>query len=338
MSTTVQQNKTTFTEFQRALGRQDWSDATLSQFVAPDVVDHSAAPGARQGLAGLRERLEEWHAAFGDAVEINLASVGQNDELSVLYETRARHVGTFMGIRPTNRRVTIPGIRFARFEDGRIAEIWGIYDYFTTALEIGSMLSMTPNAGAAPAVRAPGTPRLVPKKADAATLGTGPTAVNTALLLHFREDVFNANDWSTANLARFLRADIIDHNAFPGDPPGLEGVRVRFSMWRDSFDDASEEYQAIVGESDLLAVRYDLHATHTGEFLGIPPSGRRVNIPGIEFLRFEDGLIAEHWGIYDFQATARQIGASLNLTPRETALPPRPQHPHARFAPLGLRQ
>ena len=50
-------------------------------------------------------------------------------------------------------------------------------------------------------------------------------------------------------------------------------------------------------------------------------------------------MIAEHWGIYDFKATASEIGATLTLTPGAAGLPPRPRHPHARFVPApGLRQ
>jgi predicted ester cyclase len=241
-----------------------------------------------------------------------------------------------MGIPASGRDVRIPGIKFVRFEDGLIAEIWGIYDYFTTALEIGAMLGISPRAdGTQPEGRHTGAgkgPFFVPKIGDK-SMGTGGVAVNKELLLKFREGVFNANDWSTANLAKYLKPDIIDHNAFPGDQPGLEGVRSRFSMWQAAFDDADEVYLAVAGENDLLAVLYDLHARHKGEYLGIKATNRRVVIPGIEFLRFEDGLIAEHWGIYDFRETASEIGAQLTFMPRTMELPPKPKHPHARFVP-----
>jgi len=256
----------------------------------------------------------------------------------VLYETRAHHVGTFMGIPGSNRAVRIPGIRFLRFQDGFIAEIWGIYDYFTTALEIRADLRLTPltNKANVSEVLKFGRGRrspYLPKDASDELVGTGPLAANKKLLLHFQHDVFNANDWSNANLARFLKPDIIDHNAFPGDPPGIDGVRSRFSMWQAAFDDPDEENLELAGEDDQLAVLYNLHAVHRGDYLGIHATNRPVTIPGIEFLRFEDGLIAEHWGIYDFRETAAQIGAALSLVPRTVELPPRPRHPHARFVP-----
>ena len=337
MNNDVQQNKQVFSDFQKTLNRQDWSLRSLGKYLKPDIVDHTAAPGERPGIEGVHSRMAAWYAAFTDATEINLAMVGERNVLSVLYETRARHVGTFMGIPGTSRNVTIPGIKFVRFEDGLIAEIWGIYDYFTTALEVEAMLGMTPRP---PGSSVPGAgrgsgraPFLVPKAGDRAALGTGTVATNKELLLRFRDKVFNANDWSTENLGKFLKSDIIDHNAFPGDQPGLEGVRSRFSMWQAAFDDADEVYLAVAGENDLLAVLYDLQATHSGDYLGMKATGRRVAIPGIEFLRFEGGLIAEHWGIYDFKATASEIGAELTFMPRTMELPPKPRHPHARFVP-----
>jgi predicted ester cyclase len=337
MNNDVGQNKEVFSDFQKALNRQDWSLRTLGKYLKPDIVDHTAAPGERPGIEGVHARITAWHAAFAEAIEIDLAVVGEQNVLSVLYETRARHAGTFMGIPGSNRSVTIPGIKFVRFEDGLIAEIWGIYDYFTTALEIGAMLGLAPrqSGSSVPEAsrRAGRKPFLVPKEGDRAALGTGPVAANKELLLRFREQVFNANDWSTENLGKFLRADIIDHNAFPGDLPGLEGVRSRFSMWQAAFDDEEEVYLAIAGENDLLAVLYELQATHSGDYLGVKATGRRVAIPGIEFLRFEGGMIAEHWGIYDFQATASEVGAELTFMPRTTELPPKPAHPHARFVP-----
>ncbi len=150
---------------------------------------------------------------------------------------------------------------------------------------------------------------------------------NKEILRGFQTEVFNGNDWSIKTLSKYLKEDIIDHNAFPGDLPGLEGVRSRFSYWAEAFSDAIEENIEVVGEGDTLAVLYNLHAHHTGEYLGIKPTGKSVVIPGIEMVRFEDGKIAEHWGIYDFFSTAEEIGANLTFTARSEGLPRRPEIP-----------
>jgi predicted ester cyclase len=149
---------------------------------------------------------------------------------------------------------------------------------------------------------------------------------NKEALHRFQKEVFNGHDWSIETLSRHLTEDFIDHAAMPGDLPGLEGVKSRFGYWGAAFADAEEDNIEMVGEGDMLAVLYDLHARHAGEYLGIPATNREVVIPGIEFLRFRDGKIAEHWGIYDFMTTAEEIGANLTFVPRaDSVAPTRPQ-------------
>jgi predicted SnoaL-like aldol condensation-catalyzing enzyme len=142
-------------------------------------------------------------------------------------------------------------------------------------------------------------------------------AENKKVLLRFQQEVFNSNDWSTETLARNLTEDFVDHAAMPGDPPGFEGVQMRFGAWASAFEDPIEDNIAIVGEGDLLGVMYNLHAQHNGEFMGVPPRHRAVVIPGMEVVRIRDGKIAEHWGIYDFLRTAEEIGSNLTFVPRD---------------------
>jgi predicted SnoaL-like aldol condensation-catalyzing enzyme len=148
---------------------------------------------------------------------------------------------------------------------------------------------------------------------------------NKQVLYRFQREVFNGHDWSTETLRRNLTDDFVDHAAMPGDPPGLEGVQMRFSAWGGAFSEAEEvePVEAIVGQGDLLSVRYDLHALHSGAFMGIEPTNRRVVIPGMEVVRIRDGKIAEHWGIYDFLRTAEEIGAAITFVPLEELRNPR---------------
>jgi predicted ester cyclase len=153
---------------------------------------------------------------------------------------------------------------------------------------------------------------------------------NKKVLLRFQREVFNGHDWSTETLQRNLTDDFIDHAAMEGDPPGLEGVQMRFSAWAAAFEEVVEENAVMVGEQDLIAVMYTLHGRHGGDFMGVPASGRKVSIPGMEVVRIRDDKIAEHWGIYDFLRTAEAINSNLAFIPREgTSEPPRPQVPWA---------
>lgn len=61
------------------------------------------------------------------------------------------------------------------------------------------------------------------------------------------------------------------------------------------------------GEGDKVVLRVSTHTRHTGEFNGIPATGRNVLFTGIVTYRFRDGKIAESWGELDFAGLRRQL-------------------------------
>jgi predicted ester cyclase len=64
-----------------------------------------------------------------------------------------------------------------------------------------------------------------------------------------------------------------------------------------------------VAEDDKVAVRFDVTATHKGEFQGIPPTGKEVSFSGMAFLTVIDGKISEEWATADMMGLMQQIGA-----------------------------
>lgn len=61
-------------------------------------------------------------------------------------------------------------------------------------------------------------------------------------------------------------------------------------------------------DGDKVAVRTTFRGTHTGDFFGIPPTGKSVTVSGTHILRIADGKIAEHWGNNDDLGLMRQLG------------------------------
>lgn len=70
-----------------------------------------------------------------------------------------------------------------------------------------------------------------------------------------------------------------------------------------------------IAKGDKVAVRYRLKVTHTGEGLGIPPTGKKAESTGIEILRFENGKIAEAWSVEDILGLLTQL--DIELKPKE---------------------
>ncbi|MBW4721444.1 ester cyclase [Saccharothrix obliqua] len=113
----------------------------------------------------------------------------------------------------------------------------------------------------------------------------------------FRGAVLFRQDFDV--LREVLADDFVDHFAPPWDPPGRPGVEHRFHQAAAALTTRRVEVLVSVCEGDVLAQAIELHFEHTGEFLGIAPTGTRFVIGGSNTFRFEGDRIAEHWGVFD---------------------------------------
>ena len=86
-----------------------------------------------------------------------------------------------------------------------------------------------------------------------------------------------------------------------------EGGKARIQELRDAFPDLVTTIHPIVAEGDWVAHRMVHNGTHLGELRGIPPSGRLVEFTSIAINRFDDGIVAENWGLHDIPTLLRQI-------------------------------
>lgn len=105
----------------------------------------------------------------------------------------------------------------------------------------------------------------------------------------------------------FFAPEFVSHNNPPGFPPGVEGVKRFFAMFRDAFPDVTVEIDELVVDGDRVAVATTFTGTHEGELMGVAPTGRRVSVTGIDIVRVADGKIVEHRGLTDIVGLIRQL-------------------------------
>jgi predicted ester cyclase len=80
-------------------------------------------------------------------------------------------------------------------------------------------------------------------------------------------------------------------------------------MFFAAFPDMHMDVQDVVASGDKAAIRVRVTGTQQGEMMGIPPTGKPVDVQIIDITRFgEDGLAHEHWGIIDMLAMMQQLG------------------------------
>lgn len=105
----------------------------------------------------------------------------------------------------------------------------------------------------------------------------------------------------------FAHPDVVDHSRPPGLPGGAEGVRVILGAIRQGFPDHDARVVHMIAEADLVATYKVFTGTHTGDFFGTAPTGKRATIRVMDFVRYEDGRIAEHWGIVDLAGLMAEL-------------------------------
>ncbi len=103
--------------------------------------------------------------------------------------------------------------------------------------------------------------------------------------------------------------NIVCHG-FPGATiTDREGYKNFFRVFRRSFSDMDWKLHALVADESYVSARWQVWVTHTGEFAGVKPDGRRITFDGMVLYRFENGLIAETWLQINELMLLGQIGA-----------------------------
>ena len=151
-------------------------------------------------------------------------------------------------------------------------------------------------------------------------MGDDPAAVARAWALA----AWNQHDLDAA--AAFLAPDWAGHYAGLGDAYGPDGFKRIASAFLQAFPDLHIAVDDALADGDKVVRRVSWTATHTGTFLGVPPSGRRVNGREMIILRIADGKIAEEWNAADLLGLLQQLGAvpafSLAGAPAPDAVTP----------------
>jgi steroid delta-isomerase-like uncharacterized protein len=132
------------------------------------------------------------------------------------------------------------------------------------------------------------------------------TEQNKAIVRRFFEEVGNQGNLDLAG--EIFAADVVDHTAPPGQAPGLEGVKHNLAIFRTAFPDVRLTIEELFAEGDRVVARYTARATQTGEFFGIPPTGKQVTVTGISLSRIANGKIVEQWGNQDDLGMLQQLG------------------------------
>ena len=128
------------------------------------------------------------------------------------------------------------------------------------------------------------------------------------LAMRMYNEVISQGD--LAALDDMIHDDFVEHEEMPGLPTDKSAPAAFVTMFRSAFPDLQASVEDILQDGDKLVVRARMSGTHKGEFMGMPATGKRIDVRLIDILRFgDDGLAHEHWGVIDSLTMMQQLGA-----------------------------
>jgi steroid delta-isomerase-like uncharacterized protein len=128
---------------------------------------------------------------------------------------------------------------------------------------------------------------------------------NKAVVRRVIEEAFNRGNVDALDE---LYAPVYREHQF-GMPPTMAGFKASVLDLRAAFPDLLLTIEEMTADGDIVWLRMTARGTHRGEFMGVPPTGRRMEIAVFDMCRLENGRITDHWGVPDRFAVMHQIGA-----------------------------
>ena len=130
---------------------------------------------------------------------------------------------------------------------------------------------------------------------------------NKTTMLRLYEEVFNAGNLEAID--EIVADDFVEHEELPpGIPQGKGAPPALVTTMRAAFPDFHAAVEEMLEDGNKVITRVRFSGTHQGEFMGIPPTGKRFDIPVIDIVEFRDGKGIAHWGLMDQAGMMQQLG------------------------------
>ena len=128
-----------------------------------------------------------------------------------------------------------------------------------------------------------------------------------SVVREFVEEVLNQGRIDSAE--RFFWDDMIEQVPFPGQGPGLQGLKEVLRGMRAAFPDMHWRIEEQLVDGDRVLTRFEWTGTHRDAFLGVPATGKAVKVWGMVIDRFQEGRIKQTRIIMDTLGLMMQLGA-----------------------------
>ncbi len=132
---------------------------------------------------------------------------------------------------------------------------------------------------------------------------------NKGVVRQYNEQVVNESGLDA--MEKFVADNVVDHNAPPYAPQGIETFRRHLAAVLHTYGDFYLTVEDEIAEGDMVVTRVTATGIHQNEWLGLKPSGKRITLTGINIDRVVSGKIVEHWGEADTISALIQMGGKV---------------------------
>jgi steroid delta-isomerase-like uncharacterized protein len=129
---------------------------------------------------------------------------------------------------------------------------------------------------------------------------------NKAVVRRILEEVWNGKKHD--RIDEFYATDFVNVDPSSPEVKNLEQFKQYIAEMNAAFPDQQVTIEDLVAEGDKVAKQWSVKSTHTGNFMGIPPTNKKISLSGITIYRIVDGKVKECvWG-YDTYGFMVQLG------------------------------
>jgi steroid delta-isomerase-like uncharacterized protein len=116
------------------------------------------------------------------------------------------------------------------------------------------------------------------------------------------------NEGKLSQAKELYTSDFVNHDPSAPTVRDREALMQTLAVWGTGFPDARATIEEMVAEGDKVAKRWTYRGTHSGEFMGIPATGKEISMTAITIYRISGGKVAECWWNYDSLGVMQQLG------------------------------
>jgi steroid delta-isomerase-like uncharacterized protein len=122
----------------------------------------------------------------------------------------------------------------------------------------------------------------------------------------FNDEVFRKRNVDAID--QLLTDDFIEHTPAPGQATDRQGAKEFIGIMMNAFPDLNYVIDTQIAEGDTVAAVRTMTGTHRETFMGVPATGRKINIQVMDTGRVRNGKFSEHWGLVDVPSMMAQLG------------------------------